>query len=85
MVVDELLGVLRWERQALEHLLYRLLEAKSLLLVDERRFLHLAAEDVEAAAERVREIELRRATLPVLEGAGATRRLALPAFVAFLG
>lgn len=74
-LVDELLGVLGRERQALENLLFRLLEARSLLATRETRFLHLAAEDVEAAMERVREVELRRALLPALEGDGTLRDL----------
>lgn len=74
--MDDLLAVLRAERQALEHLLYRLLEARSLLVAAETRFLHLAADDVQAAAERVREIELQRALLPVSAGASTLRHLA---------
>jgi hypothetical protein len=73
--VEELLAVLGRERQALEHLLFRLLEARSLLAARETRFLHLAAEDVEAATERVREVELRRALLPALDGDGTLRDL----------
>ena len=76
--MEDLLGVLGRERQVLENLLFRLLEARSLLATHETRFLHLAAEDVEAAAERVREVELRRALLPSLGGdeARAAARLA---------
>lgn len=66
--LDELLGVLSRERQVLEHLLFRLLEARGLLATEETRFLHLAARDVEAAAESVREVELRRALLEPLGG-----------------
>lgn len=74
--VDELLGVLSRERQALEHLLFRLLEARGLLATEETRFLHLAARDVEAAAEAVREVELRRALLEPLDGGGTLLELA---------
>jgi hypothetical protein len=74
-LVEELLAVLGRERQALEHLLFRLLEARSLLATRETRFLHLAAEDVEAATERVREVELRRALLPAFDGDGTLRDL----------
>ena len=74
--MEDLLGVLGRERQVLENLLFRLLEARSLLATHETRFLHLAAEDVEAAAEQVREVELRRALLPSLGGDGTLRDLA---------
>lgn len=74
--MEDLLGVLGRERQVLENLLFRLLEARSLLATHETRFLHLAAEDVEAAAEQVREVELRRALLPSLGGDGTLQDLA---------
>jgi hypothetical protein len=46
-----------------------LLEARGLLATGESRFLHLAARDIEAAAEAVREVELTRALLePGAEG-----------------
>lgn len=61
--VDDLLTVLSRERHALGNLLFRLLEARGLLATGESRFLHLAALDIEAAAEAVREIELTRAML----------------------
>jgi hypothetical protein len=61
--VDQLLGVLSRERQVLSALLFRLLEARGLLATGEARFLHLAARDIEAAAETVREVELTRAVL----------------------
>ena len=68
-VEDDLLAVLGRERHALGHLLFRLLEARGLLATGETRFLHLAARDVEAAAEAVREVELTRALLePRAEG-----------------
>jgi hypothetical protein len=66
--VEELLNVLSRQRQVLEFLLFRLLEAKSLLTSNEVRFLHLAAQDIEAASEAVREVELRRALLPLPDG-----------------
>jgi hypothetical protein len=68
--VEELVAVLARERHALDVLLFRLLEARCLLSLGDTRFLHLAAEDVEAAAEDVREAELRRALLPSLGGDG---------------
>jgi hypothetical protein len=68
-VVDELLAVLGRERLVLGNLLFRLLEARGLLATGESRFLHLAARDIEAAAEAVREVELTRALLePQAEG-----------------
>lgn len=67
--VDDLLAVLSRERLALGNLLFRLLEARGLLATGETRFLHLAARDVEAAAEAVREVELTRALLePLSDG-----------------
>jgi hypothetical protein len=67
--VDELLTVLGRQRHVLEILLFRLLEARGLLATGEVRFLHLAAQDIEAACESVREVELRRALLPLPDGA----------------
>jgi hypothetical protein len=67
--VDDLLAVLGRERLVLGNLLFRLLEVRGLLATGESRFLHLAARDVEAAAEAVREVELTRALLePLAEG-----------------
>jgi hypothetical protein len=67
--VDDLLAVLGRERLVLGNLLFRLLEARGLLATGESRFLHLAARDIEAAAEAVREVELTRALLePLAEG-----------------
>jgi hypothetical protein len=67
--VDDLLAVLGRERHVLGNLLFRLLEARGLLATGESRFLHLAARDIEAAAEAVREVELTRALLePQSEG-----------------
>jgi hypothetical protein len=67
--VDDLLAVLGRERLVLGNLLFRLLEARGLLATGETRFLHLAARDVEAAAEAVREVELTRALLePLADG-----------------
>jgi hypothetical protein len=61
--VNELVSVLNRERQVLETLLFRLLEARGLLATGEARFLGWAAEDLEQASESVREVELRRATV----------------------
>lgn len=66
-VNDDLLTVLGRERHALGNLLFRLLEARGLLATGETRFLHLAARDIEATAEAVREVELTRAMLEPLD------------------
>jgi hypothetical protein len=66
--MDELLAVLGRQQHVLEILLFRLLEARSLLANGEVRFLHLAAQDIDAACEAVREVELRRALLPLADG-----------------
>ena len=67
--MDELLAVLSRQRHVLEYLLFRLLEARGLLVSGEVRFLHLAAQDIDAASEAVREVELKRALLPIPDGA----------------
>ena len=66
--MDALLDVLGRQRHVLEYLLFRMLEARHLLDIGEVRFLHLAAGDIEAASEAVREVELRRALLPLPDG-----------------
>lgn len=66
--MDELLTVLSRQRHVLEILLFRLLEARGLLANGEVRFLHLAAQDIDAACESVREVELQRALLPLPDG-----------------
>lgn len=58
--MDELNAILGNQRQVLESLLFRLLGARSLLSTGETRFLSWAAADVERAAARVREVEVRR-------------------------
>jgi hypothetical protein len=73
--VDDLPSVLGRERHVLENLLFRLLEARGLLLTGEARFLHLAARDIEAATGAVREVELTRA-LVGSTGGGTLRELA---------
>ena len=73
--VDELLAVLGRERHVLGNLLFRLLEARGLLATGESRFLHLAARDIEAAAESVREVELTRALLELLADGRTLREL----------
>ena len=76
---DDLLSVLARERHALGNLLFRLLEARGLLATGETRFLHLAAQDIEAAAEQVREIELTRAVLEPLAAGQTLQELAAEA------
>ena len=66
--MNELLDVLGRQRHVLEYLLFRILEARHLLDSSEVRFLHLAAQDIDAASEAVREVELRRALLPIPDG-----------------
>jgi hypothetical protein len=61
--MDELIIVLNRERQVLEHLLFRLLGTRGLLTTGDARFLGWAANDLAQAAEAVREVELRRATV----------------------
>lgn len=78
-VDDDLLSVLSRERQALGNLLFRLLEARGLLATGETRFLHLAAQDIEAAAEQVREIELTRAVMEPLAAGHTLQELAAQA------
>ena len=63
MVVEELADVLGAERGLLEALVFRLVEARSLLASGDARFLGWAASDIEAAGAAVRTIELRRATV----------------------
>lgn len=76
-MVEELLGVLDRQQEAMGTLLFRLLEARGLLAQGEARFLHLAARDLEAAAETVREIEAQRALLP--DGGDSLQSLAAAA------
>jgi hypothetical protein len=61
--IDELATALARERRLLEHLLFKLTEARLLLEADEHRFLPWAAAEVERAAHRVRQAELLRASL----------------------
>jgi len=77
--VDELLAVLARERDALERLLFRLLETRDVLAREDERFLHYAARDVESAADAVRELELFRAIVDPDGDGSALRRLAAAA------
>jgi hypothetical protein len=73
--VDDLVGVLARERRALEHLLFRLHHTRTVLTADDERFLALAADELEVAAETVRELEAARAAL-LDAGSGTLRDLA---------
>ncbi|HUF32322.1 MAG TPA: hypothetical protein VMN58_03820 [Acidimicrobiales bacterium] len=70
--LDELVMVLHRERQVLEGMLFRLVEARGLLATGEARFLSWAAADLEQAAASVREVEVRRTSVlpPCLDGEG---------------
>ena len=61
--MDEVLAVLAREQRALEHLLFRLHHARGVLATDDERFLAMAADELETAAESVRELETARATV----------------------
>lgn len=61
--MDELAGLLRQERQLLEMLLFKLVEARHLLRAQDARFLSWAAAEVDVAATRLRHAELHRATV----------------------
>lgn len=67
--MDDVLAVLSREEHALEQLLFRLHHTKGVLAADDDRFLAMAAEELAAAAETVRELEMARSTV--------CRRLAL--------
>ena len=77
--MDELLAVLARERDALERLLFRLLETRDVLAREDERFLHYAARDVESAADAVRELELFRAIVDPDGDGSALRGLAAAA------
>ena len=53
--------VLARERRALEQLLFRLHHTRGVLAADDERFLAMAADELECAAETVRELEAARA------------------------
>lgn len=77
--MDELLAVLAREREALERLLFRLIETRDVLARDDERFLHFAARDVESAADAVRELALFRAIVAPDADGSALRSLAATA------
>lgn len=59
--MDDLVAVLRRQRHLLELLLFKLVEARHLLAAGEARFLAWAAQEVDRAVTKVREVELERA------------------------
>jgi hypothetical protein len=64
--MEKLAGLLNRERMLLELLLFKLVSLRQLLVAGQVRFLPWAAEEVDRATTKVREIELRR-TLAVDE------------------
>jgi hypothetical protein len=64
--MEKLAGLLNRERVLLELLLFKLVSLRQLLVAGQVRFLPWAAEEVDRATTKVREIELRR-TLAVEE------------------
>lgn len=68
----ELAETLHAERQMLEHLLFKLIEARLVLAADEARFLPMAMREVESIVERVRlgEGQRRRAVVRLADALG---------------
>ena len=63
MGVDDVLAVLSREQRALEQLLFRLHHVRIVLLAADERFLAMAADELEVAAESVRELDACRAVV----------------------
>lgn len=61
--MQELTDVLDRERRLLEMVLFKLVEARHLMVADEARFLPWASAELERAVERVREATLLRAVV----------------------
>jgi hypothetical protein len=74
--VDAVVAVLASEQRALEHLLFRLQHTRSVLQADDERFLAIAADELEVAAETVRELEAARAAALAEHGQSTLRALA---------
>jgi hypothetical protein len=70
--MDDVVAVLAREQLALERLLFRLHHTRGILARDDERFLGMAADELEAAAHTVRELEAARAA--VVAGSGGTLR-----------
>ena len=73
--MDEVVAVVAQERRALEHLLFRLQHARDVLTADDERFLSIAADELEAAAANVRELEAARARVVATSGHDTLRSL----------
>ena len=69
------MAVLARERRALERLLFRLQHTRGVLLSDDERFLSMAADELEAAAQTVRELEAARAATIASAGHATLREL----------
>lgn len=77
--VDDVVAVVAQERRALEHLLFRLQQAREVLNADDERFLSMAADELEDAATTVRELEAARAAVIGRLGHATLRTLAADA------
>jgi len=77
--VDDVLAVLNREQRALERLLFRLHHVRGVLVAADERFLGMAADELEVAAEEVREIEACRAAVMDRGSSVSLRALALDA------
>jgi hypothetical protein len=80
VTVDELVTVLSRERHALEHWLFRLLEARAAMADERRGFLAWAAADLETAAVAVGDAGEKRA---VVAGPSSLRELVVAAHEPF--
>lgn len=75
--MERVSSILEREGDALEVLLFKLIETKLLLAADESRFLPRATREVERARARARELDLlRAATIAQLAGGATLRELA---------
>ena len=72
--MERLATILEREGEALEQLLFKLIETKLLLVADEARFLPRATREVERARSRARELDLVRAATVARTGAGTRLR-----------
>ena len=72
--MERVSSILEREGEALEVLLFKLIETKLLLTADEARFLPRATREVERARARARELDLLRAATVVQLAGGATLR-----------
>ena len=72
--MERLSSILEREGEALEVLLFKLVETKLLLTADEARFLPRATREVERARARARELDLLRAATVVQVAGGTTLR-----------